>query len=64
MSKLDAEGQAILQPDDDDDIEIIEIVGLDDSHPIEIEDETGGPSGSDDLILDFDDTDLESAVAE
>ena len=64
MSKLDAEGQAILEPDDDDDIEIVEIVGLDESQPIEIEDETGGPSGAHDLILDFDDTDLESAVAE
>ncbi len=63
MSKLDADGRATLPPDDDDDIEILEIVGLDDPQTIEIEAETGGDS-ADDLILDFDDTDLESAVAE
>lgn len=64
MSTLDPDGQASLQPDDDDDIEIVEIVGFDDSQTIEIEGETGGdPAGSTDLILDFDGKDPESREA-
>jgi len=63
MGTLDPEGQATVQPDDD--IEIVEIVGLGDSPTIEIEDETGGDSaGSADLILDFDDEDAESNAVE
>ena len=65
MSKPDPDGHAALQPDGDDDIEIVEIVGLEDSQAIEIEDETyGDPAGSSDLILDFDDQELESQVGE
>jgi len=65
MSKLDSDGQAALQPDDDDDIEIVEIVGFDDSQAIEIEDETAEDrDGSSDLILDFDDRDPESEAGE
>ena len=61
MSTQDPEGQATLPPDNDDEIEIIEIVGLEDSPAIEIEGETGGdPAGSADLILDFDDEESES----
>ena len=64
MNTLDPEGQAILPPDDDDDIEIVEIVGLEDSPAIEIEGETGGDSaGSADLILDFDAEECESDAA-
>jgi len=65
MSKLDSDGQAALQPEDDDDIEIVEIVGFDDSQAIEIEDETAEDlDGSSDLILDFDDHDPESEAGE
>ena len=64
MSELDPEGQTTLQPDDDDDIEIVEIVGLEDSRTIEIEDETGEDDGSSDLILDFDEKDPDEAGQE
>jgi molecular chaperone GrpE len=64
MSKTDAEGRARLPADDDDDIEIVEIVGLEDSQPIEIEEEAGEAAGSDDLILSFDDRDSDTAVEE
>ena len=64
MSTLDPEGQGTLPPDDDDEIEIIEIVGLEDSPAIEIEAETGGEAAeSPDLILDFDDEESESGIA-
>jgi len=63
MGTLDPEGQVTVQPDDD--IEIVEIVGLEDSPTIEIEDETGGDSAdSADLILDFDDEDAGSNAVE
>jgi len=63
MGTLDPEGQVTVQPDDD--IEIVEIVGLEDSPTIEIEDQTGGDSAdSADLILDFDDEDAGSNAVE
>ncbi len=64
MTRSETDGKMILPPEDDDDIEIVEIVGLDESAPIEIEGETGeGSEDSDDLILDFDDDSDHEAAA-
>ncbi len=65
MTRPDTEEKAIFPPEDDDDIEIVEIVGLEDAAGIEIEEETADDSDeSADLILDFDDQDSDEAVAE
>jgi len=65
MSKFDTEGHAGPPPDDDEEIEIVEIVGLDESDAIDIEDETDeDAAGSSDLILAFDEGGLDSAVEE
>jgi molecular chaperone GrpE len=64
MSKLDADRRGDMMPDDDDEIEIVEIVGLEESKAIDIETETDENDGSNDLILDFDDRGLDAAVDE